>query len=354
VEKPQSATEIKTRPPISLRNRLFHLKIAWISIILIAAVAGIQLGIGLSKGPWVYSLVALALLIIVVALCGFGLSSLRRKELEELKAAIDQLIVQNLGARFALEGPRDEMAGVIDSLNRALDLAVARSDQPMKLIGAVSHDLKTPLTIIRGDAEVGLLKPRSPEEYQEILRSNLEEVDRMSRLVNNLVVFIRAQRGELKLSPQPVELAELLSTVAEGYQKVAAAKGVDLVTSLKNNITVKVDRERVKQLLENLIENAIAYSPGGGKVELSTERREKEAWVCVKDHGIGIPTQDVPRIFDPFFRGEQATKIVKKGYGIGLTIAKHIAEAHQGRLELDSSLTNEPGSIFRLVLPLEQ
>ena len=102
----------------------------------------------------------------------------------------------------------------------------------------------------------------------------------MSRLVNNLVVFIRAQRGELKLSPQPARLAELLTSVAEEYQKVAATQGVDLTTSVKNEIMVKVDHERIKQLLENLIENAIAYSPGGGKVD--------SAWGGARERSLGL------------------------------------------------------------------
>ena len=248
--------------------------------------------------------------------------------------------------------PDDDLGKAGLLLNRLLDHSDERLEKQRRLIGAISHDLRTPLTILRGDMEVALLRPRPVDEYQEILQSNLEEVDRISRLVEDLLTVSKAEAGDLRMVFRPANLSQILTGLHSDYAKLASKKGADLTIDAENGIILEIDEHRIKQLFANLIENAIQYSPTGGRIDLVLRRGEKEAWVGIRDQGIGIPPEELPYIFEPFYRGGEAKRLASKGYGLGLSICKQIANAHNGDIDVESRVGPESGTTFKVRFPL--
>ena len=229
-----------------------------------------------------------------------------------------------------------------DSKNRAKNsspprkksISGERLEKLNKLMSAFAHELRNPLSVLRGDIEVALLKPRSVDEYQRVLRSNLEEVERICRLEESAFILLRAEVGELKMHFQEVRLKELLTQLASQYREIAAKKGLVLTIIAKNEIVIKGDQQRLQQLFDCLLENALDYAERGTKLEVSVEERGKMARVLVQDQGPGIPSEELPRVFEPFFRGKAGANR-EKGFGLGLSVCKVIAQAHNGSIELE-------------------
>jgi len=322
------------------------------AILLAELAAGALAGILIYEGPWWVKIWSLLLL------AGFLLAGvrafilIRQSELGEIISGLEGLAEDPERKRLYFDEPEDELGRVGLLLNRLLDQADARLEKQRRLIGAISHDLRTPLTILRGDMEVALLRERPVSEYQEILRSDLEEVDRISRLVEDLLTVSKAEAGDLKMVFRPADMSRILAELHADYAPSASDKGMDLTIDAENAIILELDEHRIKQLFANLIENAIKYSPAGGRVDLVLRRGEKEAWVLVRDQGIGIPPEELPYIFEPFYRGGEAKHLASKGYGLGLSICKQIANAHNGDIEVESRVGPESGTTFKVRFPL--
>jgi len=282
----------------------------------------------------------------------WGIDLARRNELRKLKSCLLALISEKQENRVYFDQADDELGEIGFLLNQVLDLCEQRLFKQRRLMGGISHDLRTPLTIMRGNLEVALLRERTKEEYREVLESNLEEVDRLARLVEELLTISKAEAGDLVMRLEPVRLGQFLSELVKEYQVRAKDKGLDLTINIKDEIVINADKHWLTELFANLIENAIQYSQRGGKLEISLKEREKEAWVEVSDQGVGIPQEELPFIFEPFYRGTQAKTMATKGYGLGLSICKQIAEAHNGTIEVDSRIGPESGTIFKLRLPI--
>lgn len=218
-----------------------------------------------------------------------------------------------------------------------------------------SHELRTPLTVMKGETELALRRSRTEEEYRAVLESSLEEIDRMTRIVDELLFLSRADLGEVRMARAPVRLDGLLQDI----QRHAAVLGgqlsedrqvqpVEITTGPIEAVTVNGDELRLRELLLNLVDNAVKYSHPGRKVELSLVRVGQEAHLSVKDEGIGIASEEQARIFDRFYRTEAARAHAKVGTGLGLSICAWIAQAHGGRINVQS----QPGigSTFTVIL----
>ena len=202
-----------------------------------------------------------------------------------------------------------------------------------------SHELQTPLTILKGEMEVALRSRRSPEEYQRVLSSGLEEIDRINLLVEGLLLLARADAGVLRMDFQAVDLKALAEDVCESMKALADKRTISLHTRLPEAVSTRGDRAHLRRLLVNLVDNAIKYTPAGGSVALSVQ--PEGDWVClaVSDTGIGLSQQERQRIFSRFHRSTETRARDKKGVGLGLAIARSIAEAHRGRIDVQ----NNPG-----------
>jgi len=257
----------------------------------------------------------------------------------------------DLSQRIRLKRKVDDEIGRLAATFNEMIAKVENSFQQIKRFTAdASHELKTPLTILRGEIEVGLKRLRTPEEYQKILASNLEEVKHMSRMVEDLLTLARADMGALELRKEVVDLGGRVREVWEEVRLWAEDKGVELLFQEDGEARIMGDRGRLRQLALNLIDNAIKYTPSGGRVELRVVRDGDEVTFSVADTGEGIPAEDLQRIFERFYRVDKARSRQRGGTGLGLSICKWIAEAHGGRISAESELGR--GSKFHVFLPL--
>ncbi len=216
-------------------------------------------------------------------------------------------------------------------------------------VANVSHELRTPLASVRAMAEAlrdgGLEDPRLAARF---LGQMLQEVDRMSRLVNDLLDLSALEAGVVRLRWEDLQAHELLEAVARRYGPAAARKGVTLLVQ-PERAQVRGDRDRLEQALGNLVDNAIKYTPSGGRVVLKTELRDGEVYLVVEDTGPGIPPEHLPRVFERFYRADPSRSRAEGGTGLGLAITKHIAVAHGGRVEAANRPTG--GARLAVVLP---
>jgi signal transduction histidine kinase len=211
----------------------------------------------------------------------------------------------------------------------------------------VAHDLRTPLTRLRGTAEAALEGEASQATYRDALLDSMEETDRVLTMLNTLMDISEAETGLMKLDLEHFALAPVVNEVIEIFEFVAQDKSIALKGAIDPVITVYTDRNRLRQVLVNLVDNAIKYTDSGGKVDISAEADVKEVRLSVKDTGIGISADEIPRIWERLFRGDRSRS--QRGLGLGLSLVKAITTAQGGRVDLES--TPGAGSTFRLHLP---
>jgi len=213
-----------------------------------------------------------------------------------------------------------------------------------------SHELRTPLTIMRGEIELALRNPKNLEEYRAVLESALEEIMRMTAIIDNLLVLAKADQGRYHADFSEVDLGALVRELYEDSEVLAERKDIRVALRETADIRIVGDRLRLRQLILNLIDNAIKYTPQGGTVTLALGREDGSARIEVSDTGIGIPADEQGKIFDRFYRVDKARSRELGGSGLGLSIAKWIAELHRGTITVRSS--PHEGSTFTVLLPL--
>jgi heavy metal sensor kinase len=267
-----------------------------------------------------------------------------------MTTSAQRISAAHLNERLDESGTGDEL----DQLAHTLNAMLSRLDDAFRQIrqfsADASHELQTPLTILKGELEVALRTPRSADVYQQTMRSALEEIDRIAALVDGLMLLARADAGVLRMDQQPVELHQLVQEIYDQTQILATHKQIDLELDPIELIAIQGDPERLRRLLLNLTNNAIKYTPSGGRVTLSLQRCHGCAVLRVADTGIGLSPDEQERVFQRFYRSDNARAHDAEGSGLGLCIARSIADAHGGTIELDS--TPGVGSTFNVCLPL--
>ncbi|MDT8902538.1 sensor histidine kinase [Anaeroselena agilis] len=220
---------------------------------------------------------------------------------------------------------------------RALVPVRSAWEKQQQFVADASHELRTPLAVVRTNAELLLRYPdRTIQEESVRITSVVRETNRMSRLVATLLTLARADTGQPELVTEEVRLCDLASAAAGQFRPLAAQKGVAIGVTAEDNVLLAADRERLQQLLVILLDNAVKYTPAGGSVSLTCRRQAGQAILTVADTGVGIPPEDVPRIFDRFFRGDRARSRGEGGAGLGLAIARWIVESHGGKIRAES------------------
>jgi signal transduction histidine kinase len=248
---------------------------------------------------------------------------------------------------------------------------ISRLDQSFRQMkqfsSDASHELKTPLTILKGEVEVMLRKERTSQEYQQTLKSNLEEINRMSQIVEDLLLLSKADTGEIQLNRKDINLTEIVAEVVAQMNILARSRELYLTASNhQQDFHIFGDALRIRELFMNLIENGIKYTEEGGSVHITLQEEfasparnnmdplggetGRFVKIIVSDTGIGIAEEDRERIFNRFFRVDKARSREQGGSGLGLSISKWIVEAHQGEIKVESELGK--GSSFIVRLPL--
>lgn len=268
---------------------------------------------------------------------------------DEVEAITDG---RSLHRRLAEPRSRDELARLSTTLNAML-ARLERSFASLRRFTAdASHELKTPLTVLRSGIERAITHPKTPPEVMEVLEETLVEVNRMAELVEALLTLARADEGRAPLHLEPVNLNEMLSEISETASMLGEQARVSVSVAVPSDpITIQVDRSRIRQLLMNLLTNAIKYTPQGGAVAIDCARVDGQVVLTVRDTGIGIAPGDLPHIFDRFWRADAARSRTgeRPGVGLGLAISKWIVEAHGGTISVQSRPGR--GTTFTVTLP---
>jgi two-component system OmpR family sensor kinase len=263
------------------------------------------------------------------------------KPLEDIAIVAQQITrADDLSRRVPDTGRTDEIGDLTRAINQTLERLERLFRAQQRLLADVSHELRTPLTAVRGNLD---LMRRMGETDPESLAIVQDEVERMTRLVGDLLLLARADAGGLPLAHQPVELDSI-------FLVGLLQKSVDVTIEDLDQASVMGDADRLKQLLINLVDNAIKYTPSGGQVRLHLSKANGWARIDIADSGIGIPQEDLPYIFDRFYRVDRARSRARGGSGLGLSIAKWVAKAHGGDIQVTSEVGM--GTTFTVTLPL--
>jgi heavy metal sensor kinase len=285
------------------------------------------------------------------AVLAYGLARKALAPVAELNRQTEQINADRLDRRLPVVNPSDEMGQLAQTINAMIGRLERSFAEIRRFTADASHELRTPLTVIRVETEVALAKPITAVEYQQLLGSILEECDRLARLTDQLLTLSREDGRAVAPAREPVELGGLVQSVVENMRPLADARGLDLKGHVENLVTVLGDGLRLRQVFYNLVDNALKYTPEGGAVTVTADRRDGDALVTVRDTGAGIPAEDLPRVFDRFYRVDKARSRERGGTGLGLSIAKSIVDAHGGRIELASKPGE--GTTCTVVLPAD-
>jgi signal transduction histidine kinase len=258
------------------------------------------------------------------------------RPVQNLISAAEKLTTENLHAPLPVTGSGDE----VDRLAWVLNNLTSRLAESFERIRGftlhASHELKTPLTILHTGFERALLNPQLSEEEREQLLSWQDETLRLNRIVSGLSLLTRADAQQVVLQPEPVELGSLLEDLAEDTAALGQASDLKVTCSIPQPVTVFADRHRLRQLFLNLADNAVKYNEPGGSVRISLSRSARDAIVEITNSGPGIPPESLPSIFERFYRGPENQSRRIDGSGLGLSIARWIADAHHGSLSAQS------------------
>jgi heavy metal sensor kinase len=289
-------------------------------------------------------------LLLIALVGGWFLAGRALRPLDTVVEELRGLDADTLDARLPDKEGTLEVRELAENINGLLGRLEDAFRRVREFTADASHELRTPLTVLRGEAEVALRKPRSPEEYQAVLASSLEEAHRMGRIVEDLLLLAKGDLGEAPVHKVPMDVAEVLGEVAAQAALLAEDRGLRFTYAAGPPAPVTADPLRLRQLFWNLLDNAVKYTPAGGRVFLSHGRTDA-GWVrvTVKDTGIGIPAADLERIFERFYRVDKHRARAQGGSGLGLSICRWIAEVHGGRIEVESKV--DEGSAFTVYLP---
>lgn len=290
---------------------------------------------------------------IVIGLAGVAGYALARRALspiDHLAADARRITADRLHERLAVPNQHDEIGRLAAVFNETLARLETSFEQLRRFTADASHELRTPLSVIRGIGELGLRGQRRPEEYRDAIGSMLEEVDRLTRLVDTLLRLSRGDAGTVKLAPESINLADLARDVSSSLQVLAEERGQTIQLALNAEPRVHADRLVLREAVTNILDNAIKYSPAKSTITIAVGLVDGQTHLAVKDDGPGIPATHRERIFDRFYRIDEARSREMGGTGLGLAIAKWAVEANGGQLTLAGG---DAGSVFTVILPVD-
>ena len=281
---------------------------------------------------------------------GYMLSRKALSPVASIVAEARRINDHNLSIRVPAIHTRDELAELSDTLNQMLERIETAFRSVRSLTANASHELRTPLSLIRTRVDIALCFPRSIEEYRATLEDVQSEMERMTSLVENLLSLARADAGTSLLELRPVQVTDLVQQMVREWRPDAERRSLDLrFIGTASPVFVLGNHELLQRLLRILLDNACRYTPAGGRIALKIENSENRVILAIEDSGTGIAEQDLPRIFERFFRAQNPLHQEPTGSGLGLSLARWIADQHTASITVDSTLG--VGSCFRVIFP---
>jgi two-component system heavy metal sensor histidine kinase CusS len=296
----------------------------------------------------------LVLAIALVACTAIGYQIARRglQPVAEITATARRIRSTTLNERIDVKGLPAELFVLAGTFNGMLDRLEESFNRLARFSADIAHELRTPVNNLRGEAEVALGKPRSPAEYREVLGSCLEECARLARIIDNLLFLARAESPEMVIEREGVDVGQEVAAIRDFYEAAAAEAGVTLAAITPEGVLVDLNRTLFQRALGNLVANALASTPAGGRITLAVFRREDTVCVEVEDTGCGISAEHLAHVFDRFYRVDAARSSASGGVGLGLAIVKSITLLHRGSVAIASQ--EGQGTRVTLIFPALQ
>ena len=297
-----------------------------------------------------FIVMALALLVAVVTASAF-LTRRAFRAIDDVVNHAHRIGEANLAERLPHPGTRDEIGRLVDTLNEMLDRLEQSFELQRRFTADASHELRTPLSRLRTELEVTLRRPRDEVEYVEALRSCMEEVERLTQLVEELLTLARLDASsQERRPPETVSLNPVAEEMVRRMDPIARERQIEIALDPSPVVIARVARGSASLVLANLLDNAVKFSPPGGRVTVHLTTHGTEAVMSVSDDGPGISPDELPHLFERFYRGSVARAYVTPGIGLGLALSQAIVHAHRGRIEASNSLGG--GALFTVWLPL--
>ena len=288
-------------------------------------------------------------LVLLGIIAGFFLSFRALRPIRHLIGTVQSLDIGKMEARVPSPGTGDELDELVRLFNGMMEKIKTLISAMKGSLNNVAHDFRTPMTRFRGMAEMALQADQDADVCREALADCIEESDRILKMLNTLMDISEAETGVMNLDRKVVDISPLIDEVVDLYRYAAEEKTVLIHLSAPHGLSVPVDPDRMSQALANLLDNAIKYTPAGGLVSVEAYKGQGEVVIRVKDTGTGISHEELPRIWDRLYRGDQSHSL--KGLGLGLSQVKAIIQAHNGRVDVVSEATK--GSTFSIYLPAD-
>jgi heavy metal sensor kinase len=280
--------------------------------------------------------VVIPLLLAAAGIGGYVLTRRGLAPLDSMAAQSRRITGDSLHTRLTIGDAAEELTTLAASFNELLSRLDQSFESMRRFVQDASHELRTPLAVIQGEADVALSRDRGAAEYKESLATIQEESRRLARLVDDLLNLASADAGHVQLRVEELYLNDLVAECCRSVRPMAAARNIELECHSSHDVAVRGDEELLRRMILNLLDNAIRYTPAGGRVSAGVETQGSEVRIQVADTGIGIPPEASPHVFERFYRADKARSRQEGGFGLGLSIVKWIAESHHGAVELAS------------------
>jgi heavy metal sensor kinase len=295
-------------------------------------------------------IIAIPLALALAAAGGMFLARRALKPVDRIAQTAQEIEESDLSRRINVN-TKDELGRLAATLNEMIGRLEKAFQRQKQFTSDASHELRTPLAVIEAESTLALQKERPSSDYRQSLESISQESRRMSSLIDQLLTLARADAGKEQWNFMEVNLGKLVTNLSTDVEVLCQEKGLSFQLGQLQDLVVKGDEARLRELFMNLLDNAIRYTPAPGTVSTSIRREGQMAVVAITDTGVGIPAEDIPFIFERFYRVDKARSRADGGSGLGLAICRHIAEAHGGKIEVQSQVG--AGSTFSVRLPLQ-
>ena len=280
---------------------------------------------------------------------GYILIAMLLQPLEQITNTLDEINANNLSTRIVLENDSKDVIQLVTSINTMIQRIENSFKQIQQFTSDASHELRTPLAILMGELEIGLHTSKSKQDFQEVILSALDEVIRLSKVVSSLLELSKAESGKLLLQFEKTNISDLLLDLLEDAEILSEAKKITLLHSVERSVYAEIDSSKIHQALLNIIENSIKYTQEEGEVSIKLYSDQQYVNIEVKDNGIGMTEEELPFIFDRFYRADVSRSTAIQGTGIGLAIVKWILEGHDAITSVQSKPND--GTTFLIKLP---